>query len=233
MSIVLMVDSAARIEDALQTVRATMGGTPRLWARYLGHGSGAVEFPLDAEEVAFAHANGIGLVLVYNDATEQSVAGGEEAGAADAGAAISQADALGVPAGVYIVCDLEHNWPVSAGWIVGWAKTMRASKYGGAGILYCQHEPWFDVPCAEAMKQDPQNVGRLGYWVALWQGGAYTLNPGTWPSPRLLATGAHWAWQFAGGQAGGLVDVSLVRLPWRTEGTSPEGFWQAPVGPGF
>ena len=59
--------------------------------------------------------------------------------------AIDQMQALGIPAGVYPVWDLE-TWPFVSGAVASILATGRASIYGGAGALYCN-------PASEVVKE--------------------------------------------------------------------------------
>lgn len=222
MSAVFAVDSARLPTDLVQPgltvwqdVVDWAGAPPRAWGGYLGTGGGAAT-PLNAAAVAFLHGQHCAVVPIYNDATATSVASGYAAGCADARRAIALAQALGVPAGIYIWGDVEYGWALTPGWIEGWCDTWRPTPFGGSGGLYGNLDtPAFGRPYCEA-RTDPAatpgtraNVQRLELWAARWvsQGttaaGAPPWNPAAPPG----GAAAVRAWQYSGGAFGGVADL--------------------------
>ena len=53
--------------------------------------------------------------------------------------AITAAEALQMPGGVFIYADIEPDWKPSVDYLLGWCKEMMGSKYGGAGGFYCNN----------------------------------------------------------------------------------------------
>ncbi len=214
-----MVDSAlpatAEVQAGLnlwQDVTAWAGAPPLVWGRYLGNGYGSAT-PLTAAEADFLiNGHRCGILPIYNMATAQSVAGGLAEGQAAAQAAIQMAQAIGVPAGVYLACDIEAGWPLSQEWIVGWAQTMRAGPYAGSGILYgALDSPAFATPFLDALS-DP-DVQRLLLWAATPMTGPSTAAglPAWAPSsPSPGTAGMVAVWQYAENAYGGQVDLDAI-----------------------
>jgi hypothetical protein len=231
-----MVDCA--VDARTLPARALTGAA--VVGRYLGTGGGAAT-PLSRSEAAWLLGRGLAVWPIFNDSTvDGGDSGSYELGAADARLAIAQADALGVPDGVFVAGDIERNalQKLGGGYIAGWADGMRAGRLGGAGVLYANLiAQAFGQAFDEALVLSPDNVNRLGFWDAAWLSTGEP--PASAPSfadtvARLPWQAAHkaqvWARQYAGGAAGGLVDLSVLFLPWPTIGR--EGLWYSP-GVGF
>lgn len=216
---VFMVDSAGPASADIQTgltrwddVNAWAGAPPRVWGRYLGDGYGAA-IPLTSGEADFLiNVKRCGILPIYNMATAQTVSQGLAAGQAAAEAAVLMAQSVGVPAGVYLACDIEAGWPLSPEWIVGWAQTMRASPYAGSGVLYgALDSPAFANPFLAAMS-DP-DVARLVLWAATPVTSASTAaGMPAWAAnaPSAGTAAMVGIWQYAEGAYGGVVDLDQV-----------------------
>lgn len=221
MEYLLMADSAAPVTLPLLEAWDSKYGRIDVVARYLGNGHGAAT-PLTAEEAAEIHAAGRKLLVIYNDATSTSVKEGTDVGRQDAAQAILAARKLGMPAGVYLAVDLEHEWPVTSDWLLGFCAAMRSSEYGGAGIIYAQYEPWFTVPWRAAMRVDTNgDVARALIWDAWWTDGKPDPNQEGSPlrHPECVA------WQFA---SEGDCDLSWIKYPLPSVGPVAEGLWEPP-----
>lgn len=226
---VLMVDSAVAATALVQSgltlwddVVAWAGGAPAVWGRYMGDGYGAAT-PLTAAEADFlVNGKRCGILPIYNMATAESVAGGYSAGQASASAALSMARSIGVPAGVYLACDIEAGWPLSSGWIQGWADVIRGSEYAGSGVLYgALNSPAFSQALLGALSD--ASVQRLLLWAATPLLGPSTAsNMPAWapapPSPQ-TAPMVH-IWQYAESAYGGVVDLDEI-----DEGLLRPGIW--------
>ncbi len=188
------------------------GAAPVAWGRYLGSGGGAAT-PLTAQEVSFLHANRCAILPIYNDSPLNGGQAGTYAlGQQDADAAIGRAQALGVPAGVYLCCDIEYGAPLTADYVRGWCDTMRPSIYGGSGILYgALSSPGFAQPLLAAMGDS--NVQRLLLWAATPEPGSSTAAsmPNWAPdAPSAQTQGMVRLWQYAEGDYGGWVDLDQI-----------------------
>ncbi len=214
-----MVDSAspanAEVQPGLSLfddVVAWAGAPPAAWGRYLGDGYGAA-VPLSASEAGYLRSSrGCPILPIYNLATSGGVGGDYAQGQADASRAIQLAKALDVPAGVYIACDIEAGWQVSAPWLNGWADTMRASTFAGSGILYGSlGGPGLAHTLLCALGNP--NVQRLLLWAATPETGPSTSwNMPAWnpdaPSPQ--TAGMVRLWQYSRGDYGGWVDLNQL-----------------------
>ncbi len=216
----------------LDAVQRWSGTTPAVWGRYLGGGGGAAT-PLTKDEVAYLHQHGISILPIYNDSR---LNGGADAsytlGSNEAHEAIAQADALGVPDNTYLACDIEYGAldRLTDSYVAGWSDTMRASRYGGSGILYANCG---DARFQAAMANGNANVQRLGLWLASW-----VQNPAlaasampSWQAPHgptalpPSIASQTWLWQYAGGAYGDLVDLNVVQWPL----PAPGGLWEPPT----
>lgn len=136
------------------------GQAPAFWGRYIGG-----RFALTRAEAQFLHNKNCKILIIYNGThdTPASVQGGFQEGANDANKAISAAQALGVPEGVWIYGDLEASWKPTAEWFKGWSDTMLESQYGGAGGVYGNPHPAnsanFNKPYCDAFASDPNMQG--------------------------------------------------------------------------
>lgn len=227
-----MVDSARAATDTVapgltlaHDVHAWAGARPAAWARYLGMGGGAAT-PLSVAEAQFLLAAGVSILPVWNDTGVYSLGQGYAGGVADARRAIQRCDALGVPDGTYVAADLEYGWPVTQGWIEGWAVTMRQSRLAGAGMIYANlDQPYFRDPFLDALQgTHADDVRRLLLWSANWTARPFTASdPPRWsPSvPSVATAGQVVAWQANGGAYGDVADLDLIELPL----PGPGGLW--------
>ena len=216
---VFMVDSSRPANAAVQPgltlwddVAAWAGAPPRVWGRYLGDGYGAA-VPLTAAEADFLiNVQRCAILPIYNMATAKTVSQGLAAGQAAALAAIHMAQAIGVPAGVYVACDIEAGWPLSEGWIVGWAQTMRAGPYAGSGVLYgALNTQAFAGPFTAALSNP--DVARTVLWAATPVTRASTaaaMPPWSAQAPSVATAPMVGIWQFAEGAYGGVVDLDEI-----------------------
>ena len=210
-----MVDSALPATFLVQPnltlwddVVAWAGGKPMLWGRYLGSGGGAAT-PMTLGEANWLFTKGCGVVPIYNDSPiNGGTQGTYSLGQQDAQNAISQAQALAIPANVYIVADVEYSAQVTGDWIRGWADVMRASPYGGSGILYCApNSPSFSRAWQDATSTKDPNVQRLLIWSATPEPGPSTASGmPTW-GPDVPPEGTVAIWQYCEGAYGGVVDL--------------------------
>ena len=229
----ILIDSAQDARNLLAQVQQALGGNPAAWARYLGTGGGAAT-PLTAAEAQALLDAGIAILPVYNDSPLNGGAAATYAqGQADAQQAISQAQALRVPTETYLICDIEFSAlsALTGDYLAGWADTMRAGPYAGAGGVYANLlDPRFSTALDAALTRS-QNVGRMLWWLASWisQGDAGIPATPAWDASS-GPTGLPWsasylanvvAWQYAGSALGGAVDVSLIHLPL----PAPGGLW--------
>ena len=214
-----MVDSAMAASGSVssnltlwQDVVDWAGAPPVAWGRYLGSGGGAAT-PLTAAEVSFLHANRCAILPIYNDSPLNGGQMGTYAmGQRDADAAIQRAQALGVPSGVYLCCDIEYGAPLTAEYVRGWCDTMRPSVYGGSGILYgALATTAFAQPLLAAMGD--ANVQRLLLWASTPEPGSSTATAmPTWvpDAPSAQTEGMVRLWQYSEGDYGGWVDLNEV-----------------------
>jgi hypothetical protein len=236
---VLMVDSSADARTIFDAVVRGLGAIPPVWARYLGDGGGAAT-PLTAQEVDFLHGWGIAVLPVYNDSTlNGSAQGTYQLGVRDAQEAVAQARSLGVPPGVYIVNDVEYDalGRLTGEYLAGWADAMRATAYGGSGIVYGNlTDARFQSAVRAASVLSPSNLARLGFWLASWTatGGSPPpvpswgdrYGPSSLPQPIQAQT---WAWQYAGRVFGDTVDLSLIQTP-LPQVAGDGSLWASPRG---
>jgi hypothetical protein len=210
-----MVDSALPATSPVQPnltlwddVLAWAGGKPFLWGRYLGTGGGAAT-PLTADEANWLFARGCGVIPIYNDSpVNAGIQGTYALGQQDAQRAMAQAQAVGVPEGVYLVADIEYGAAVTGDWIRGWADAMRAGPYAGAGILYCApRSPAFAQAWQDAWGSGNPNVRRLLIWSATPEPGPSTAAGMPPWGPDVPPGGTVAIWQYAEGAYGGLVDL--------------------------
>jgi hypothetical protein len=140
------------------------GQPPGFWGRYIGG-----LYPLTAAEAQFLHNKGCRILIIYNGAqnTVSSVQGAFPAGVNDANKAITAAQALGVPSGVWIYADVEASWKPTSGWFQGWSDTMFNSEFGGAGGVYGNphrtNAANFNIPYCDAFNNDANMQGTAAY----------------------------------------------------------------------
>ena len=156
------VDSVAGAHEAVPaaTGKVTLydhlvakGLEPEFFGRYLSGGTKN----LTKAEVTFLHNKGCRILPVYRNG---AIAG--KNGTVEAGRAIDLANALGMAGGVVIYTDIEPLEKPSVDYILGWCKTMRASKYGGSGGFYCNNWSGSDFmkafkPAFEKMDETMRN----------------------------------------------------------------------------
>jgi hypothetical protein len=222
----LMVDTAGDMRPLIGHLSLT--GCVAV-ARYLFAGATApdgsvpdpVATPVSRDEAAAIRAAGLSLLLVDNGIGYGDTTGPQAAlnGQRKAQAAIAAAEALGCPAGVYLVADLE-TWAVDPAFLAAYAAAMRAGPYGGAGIVYGSADAAWRASYTSASLSDP-DVARMLCWTARYVG-PWTGTPPAWDpqdgEPRTIA------WQFCDQGPGG-TDLSILRLPIPSVGGSPEGLW--------
>lgn len=184
--------------------------------------------PLTADEAAATRAAGLAVLgygnnIGYGDTTGPNA---NANGIRKAQEQIAAMQAVGLPPGVYPVADLE-TWAVDPPFLAGYCDTIRASQFGGSGILYGSADAQWLPSYRQAAAQNA-NVARALLWIARyvgWDGGIPTaFNPGVEDQATI-------AWQFADDGPRG-VDVSVLRLPLLSVGTTPEGLWLPDGGVG-
>lgn len=180
-----MADSAqAFTADRLAALKAAVPGLVAV-ARYLFAGatvSGTdatvptpVADPLTTEEIATIAAAGLALLPIANNfgyGEEQTPA----SCAATAQQAIDQMQALGMPAGVYPVWDLE-TWPFVSGAVSAILAVGRASIYGGSGVLYCNPASAVVTEWQALRGAGNADAQRALLWIARYVPGAATTPP--------------------------------------------------------
>ncbi|MBM4765211.1 glycoside hydrolase domain-containing protein [Bacillus sp. B15-48] len=136
--IVWGVDSASLTTEEMLTCVAENFGSPEIWGRYLGEKEG-VSAGLTHEEAERLHANGIGILVIWNHFTDAT---GYDNGRNEASAAIEMAREFGVPEGIAIFANIEPIYPVDSEFIKGWYKVMSESEYasGVYGLFDAERE---------------------------------------------------------------------------------------------
>ena len=211
------VDSLDDARTILPEVTTQAGRKPDFWIRYL-HGPG----PVTASEIAALRQDGIAVGLISGTATASRVQGTYADGYADAHADVAAAQALGAPANVRLMLDLEAGWSPSAHYLLGWCEAQVAGPFAGAGCLYCDpYSPGTQNAIAAllAVWRYPQNEPVL--WSAEPEpgaGGIPAWGPATCYGLSVVL------WQYAESAFGGIVDLDLA-----ADGYT--GLWEAvPVG---
>lgn len=205
--------------------------TPKFWIRYLT-GGGAGVTPIDIAEVNFLHSKNVGIYLMYNGITPATLQKGYQGGTGDAQVAISLAKSLGAPSGVLLGGDVEAGWPLNVEWIKGWADTMKASIYGGAGSLYGSiSQPYFATPYNQAVAESA-NAAEVLLFGAAWNQKPWSkVTKPKWQPPVTSQQNANrvFAWQAAGASYGGIVDLDLIADPLPQVDSNPLTLWMPPT----
>ena len=219
---IFAVDSASTVTPQVwDDVRQAAGTAPSAWFRYIGG-----RYAATAAEVAFLHAQGCAVGLIYNAATASQVAGGHAQGEADAEQAAAAAHALGAPSTLMLFVDVESAWQPSAAWIEGWADGQRAGPFAGAGAYYCNPRSTgfrHAFSCARACSA---NVAAAPLWSAVPEPGATTAAAAPPWRPATVDGQPVVAWQYAESAYGGIVDLDLVE-----DGFT--GLWRPAADPRF
>ncbi len=128
------------------------GVAPAFWGRYIGG-----KYAMTSPEVAYLHAKGAKVLVVYNGATDspKSVLGGTVEGQKDAGSAAAAATALHIPPGVAIYSDIEGSWAVTPDWLRGWVTTLIEKNYAPGFYGDCTSVAPFARAYCAALKVDP------------------------------------------------------------------------------
>lgn len=136
------------------------GRVPDFWGRYITGGK-AGRLSQEEADYIFTTSDGATRILpIYNQARPNpgSLTGKERQGEHDAAHAVKAASDLGIPAGVFLWCDIEPGWRTTAAWFRGWWKGMFNSQYGGMGGIYENPLKWnggnFAKPYLEALRGD-------------------------------------------------------------------------------
>ena len=169
---------------------------------------------MSTDEVTYLHGQNCKVLLVYNGITGTTIGEGYDGGRADARNSIRAAQALGVPAGVVMVADIEDpNFP-GAEWYQGWADAMQASPYAGSGGFYGNvNDTRFTDPYCAAAQADV-NVQNALLWGDQPQigctsaAGAPTFDPAPAPCPMPITPDI---WQYQDGP-----DTCFTLLPGAT-----------------
>lgn len=208
----------------LQDAVDWMGGRPAFVYRAMGRGGGA-STPLSTTEARALLGAGYPVLPGFNDSSLNGGATGTYAlGAHEGQKAIAQAQALGVPAGVYIPLDIElttsdprgNTTGTVANYLLGWCDAMRPSVYGGVGILYgILSAGSFLAEAVTLALADPagRNVHRLWYWQSDWtrRVGFSLANTPPWaPDITPALAGLCRIWQVSGNDFNDIVDQDLI-----------------------
>jgi hypothetical protein len=207
-------NSQAHGQTLFDYIAQVAGQAPKFWGRYIGS-----SFSLDGSEAQFLHGKGCKILVIYNGAhnSPMSVQGGFNEGANDANRAISAAQTLGIPHGIWIYVDVESNWSPTSDWFRGWSDTMFHSRYGRAGGVYGNPLPanaaHFNTPYCRAFNSDPNMQGDAAALIFSSEpepgctsaAGAPTFAPASPPcNPNAVI------WQYAENCFGGLFDEDLA-----------------------
>jgi len=202
------VDSVSTVTaDILHQVQSFLGLRPASWGRYL-----AVD-KVTQNELGFLFSWGIGVHLIWNGQTAETVAT-QAQGEAAAAAAIAEAKSLGTPAGVTLTVDIEGSFPVESPFLNGWADGLHRGGFLPGAYL----SPLNTTHMQALAGMDPSLRARLSVYAAHWlTTGEYTARHREWifweristpPWPKDLPAGTGM-WQFAGNQLGDLIDLNL------------------------
>jgi hypothetical protein len=154
------VDSASAVDQSFYECITSNYGEPIAFGRYLGTKEG-VSAGLTTEEVEFLHNNGVQIILIYNQFTDATTF---DKGVQEAEAAISLAEDIGAPEGVFIYADIEPSYPVDSDFILGWYDTIATSPYspGIYGIFSDEEE--VTVSYEEAISSNEELQDNLSIW---------------------------------------------------------------------
>jgi hypothetical protein len=119
------IDTASIVDEAFFQCVTDSYGQPAFIGRYLKTKEG-VSYGITEKEVKFLHAENIKIVPIYNHFTNATT---YDKGVEEARSAITYAESVGVPKGVYIFADIEPNYPVDSDFLKGWSETMLKSPY--------------------------------------------------------------------------------------------------------
>lgn len=207
---------------------------PTFWGRYIRCPDATNPNTLDGDERKFLHDRGCAILPIYNRAVWHRRGGQYHGtfmdGVNDGLDALSAANTLTIPEGVWIYADLEPQWGgVSSDWILGWWCTMYASPYWG-GVYTSAIGPYCDALNVALSGLPPDSVDPIGmgYWVdlsALWSKayywalrphlGGFSIPPGWEPTkPSQCNPEAVQVWQYCGNHRvqGIAVDADLATL---------------------
>ncbi len=220
------VDSGAPVDTGrIGIIDRWAGVKPGWWGRYLGNGGGAAT-PLSESEAALLHAQGIAIALVFNDVDRFALSTRAQ-GLSAASLAVRQARALKVPALTTLYADIEHDWPLTPPWFLGWAQGILSGGFtpgaylGPADIDVQKTLGYLHIvkpTLASLRPKEPALAGQIRLWDALWlHGGEWTafrngrISLPPWihlpPSETTMQTGI---WQFSGAACSGMVDLDLL-----------------------
>ena len=119
------VDTASQIDAAFYKCVVSNYGKPYFVGRYL-ETKQDISTGLTSAEAKYLHQQGIKIIPIFNHFTN---AISYKNGVAEAKAAISYAQKIGVSKGVAIFADIEPKYPVNEGFIRGWVDTFVSSPY--------------------------------------------------------------------------------------------------------
>jgi hypothetical protein len=122
------VDSLAVVDQAFFDAVKTKVGVPAFWGRYIGRRGN-----LTKGEAGLLHRNKCKVLVIFRDTSSGQLLS-KARGAEQAKSAITFAQGLGVPKGVWIYADTEFPAESpTAEWFAGWFETLQRSSYG-AGV---------------------------------------------------------------------------------------------------
>lgn len=132
---------------------------PAFFGRYLAAPAGV--HLLTSAEASYLRNKGCRILPVYRKKPTL------ESGEAAATKAIAAASAVGVAAGVVLYTDIEPLDKPSPEYLLGWCKTMWASKFGGAGGFYCNN--WVGSDFMRAFKKALEQMATpMKNRISLW-----------------------------------------------------------------
>jgi hypothetical protein len=176
------VDSsaAATTGEFYTSIVDKFGKTPEFWGRYLTKVPNRPWIDgLTVNEVTFLHGKGIKILPIYNKFGKGDTRTYDQ-GKKIAREAIQSAEVLGVPKGIYLFANVEHNFVVTEAWIRGWVDAFASSKYK-PGIY---HDPsrgnFSGAYCEATKKMDKSMLAQLVLWSRYPQ--PATTNPTYFPS---------------------------------------------------
>ena len=159
------VDSVSPMNQAnLDALRATYGGDPDLWGRYLHDEGSSQRYGLKVEELLFARQHNIPILVIdYNPGTDQLF--GYKSGRLFAERVVGHAQDLGIPTSVAIFADIEDQ--VDSAWIHGWYEGLTGPDTSGGYQVGFYADPGkepFKSAYCDAIAANP----RIGAVSVLW-----------------------------------------------------------------
>lgn len=146
------VDSLEPVDQGFFDAVKTKIGVPAFWGRYIGR-----QGNLTSDEVALLHKNACKALVIFRDTGSGQLFDRAQA-REQAKSAITFAQGLRIPGGVWIYADTEYpNQSPTAEWFMGWFETLQGSPYGGGvyGNTAPQAAPKFSAAFCQAYPRVP------------------------------------------------------------------------------